>query len=465
MKRFLPGSLAGRTLLMLFFGLTLSHIVSILVFTSEKMEDAVLSSEQHLLERMAVVARLLCDAPESLHAPILAAMNRDGMRLDVVYDPDRHPEIGNDMIEPLRQALEEIIARPDVRVVEMRIRPPDWNHSLGALHRLLFWVEMQIIHAMHTEVIDQEWHALIQLPNRQHLLLTNRPASNHVPLFRHATISVLIMSAAILVLVMIMVRHMTLPWQRIIQAAERFGQDVYAAPLPEQGVTEFIHAARIFNRMNRRIREFVEERLQIIAAISHDLRTPLTQLRLLAEFIPTGEEKRRMLAILDEMEKMTGATLSFAHDSVSTEPKQWLNLSSLLAAICNDLADAGAAVFCEEAEKRPYFCRPVAMKRALVNLIGNAVQYGGRADVTLTITTETVVIRIHDPGPGIPGEEWENVMKPFRRLEPSRNRHTGGAGMGLAIAHSVIRDHGGEIRFSHPATGGFTVAVVLPMSR
>ncbi|MBF0212758.1 MAG: hypothetical protein HQM00_04230 [Magnetococcales bacterium] len=462
MKSLLPGSLAGRTLLILFVGLSLSHIVSILVFTSEKMEAAVLTSEQQLLERMATLTRLLCDAPESLHASILSATNRNGVHLELRRASDNAPVAAEGNIESLRLTLERLIDRPEVRVIEMRIREPDWNHEFGTLHRFLFRIEMEIIRFMHVEVIDREWHALVLLPNRQQVLLTTHPAGNHVPLFRHATFSVLIMSGAILILVLIMVRQMTKPWQKIIQAAEVFGRDVYAAPLPEQGATEIIHAARIFNRMNRRIREFVEERLQIIAAISHDLRTPLTQLRLMAEFTRTDEERSRMLSILDEMEKMFSATLSFARDSVSGEPKQRLNLSSLLAAICNDLADAGAAVQFEEQDKLPYFCRPAALKRALINLIDNAIQYGGRADVHLLTTPDAIEIRIFDPGSGIPESEWEHVLLPFRRLEPSRNRHTGGVGMGLAIANSVIRDHGGVIRFVHPAAGGFTVSVILP---
>ncbi|MEO5334087.1 MAG: ATP-binding protein [Magnetococcus sp. YQC-5] len=465
MKFLLPGSLAGRTLLILFVGLTLSHFVSILVFTSEKMETSVLTSEQHLLERMAILIRLLSDAPDSLHAPILSAMNQAGVWIDVIHDPDATNRVMEGSNDSMRQTLEQIIDRQGVHVRMVLIKPPDWNHEFGNLHRVLFWIEMGIIRAMHSDVIDQEWHALVQLPNRRQVLLTSRPAGNHVPLFRHATISVLIMSVAILVFVLIMVRHMTRPWQQIILAAEVFGQDVYADPLPEQGATEIVHAARVFNRMNRRIRKFVEEQLQLIAAISHDLRTPLTQLRLMAEFTRTAEDRTRMMSILDEMEKMFSATLFFARDSVAGEPKQWLNLSGLLAAICSDKADTGAQVHFEESDKRPYFCRPVAMKRALINLIDNAIQYGGRADVSITTTSDQFDIQIRDTGLGIPETEWENIIKPFRRLEYAPDRHTGGVGMGLAIAHSVIHDHGGEIRFHLPSEGGFVVQVILPQQK
>ena len=463
MKYLFPNSLAGRTLFILFVGLTLSHIVSILVFTSEKMEVAVLTSEQQLLERMAIVTRLLRDTPESLHIPVLSAMNRSGVHIEVTHNPDNQHLVPEHVIEPLRQQLEQWIDRQDVQVLWLQIRQPDWHHEFGILHRFLFWIEMHIIRTMHTEIIDQEWHLLLQFP-KQRVLLSSHPAIDHIPLFRHASISVIIMSVAILLFVLVMVQHMIRPWQKIIQAAAIFGEDIYAPPLPEQGATEIVHAAQIFNRMNRRIKAFVEEQLQVIAAISHDLRTPLTQLRLMTEFSKTEEDRRRMISTLDEMEKMFAATLSFARDSVSNEPKQRLNLSGLLFAICSDMADAGMAVQCEEHEKLPYTCRPTAIKRALINLIDNAIQYGGRADVGIIRTQTSITISIFDPGLGIPTAEWENVMKPFRRLEPSRNLHTGGVGMGLAISHSVIRDHGGKIQFIHPPTGGFIVTVVLPLS-
>ena len=246
---------------------------------------------------------------------------------------------------------------------------------------------------------------------------------------------------------------------------EVFGRDVYAEPLPERGATEIVHAAQIFNRMNQRIRAFVEERLQIIAAISHDLRTPLTQLRLMVEFTRQEDDRTRMISILDEMEKMFATTLAFARDSVSTESKQLLNLSGLLAVICSDMTDAGGLAHFEEADKLPYFCQPIAMKRAMTNLIDNSIKYGGSTNVSVTNTCEVLDIQIYDPGLGIPEAEWRNVLQPFHRLEPSRNRHTGGVGMGLAIANSVIHDHGGKIQFIQPATGGFIVKVILPVHK
>ena len=462
MKYFLPRSLAGRTLLILCIGLTLSNMVSILVFTSEKMEHALPTSEQQLLERMATLVHILCDTPTALHAPILSAMNRDGVPIDIIHAPDTQQLPQNGRREGLRQALEKKINRPALQVLWVQSRAIDWNHPFGTLHHLLFWIEIHTVRAIHPEVIEQEWHVLVQLDDHKHILLISHPAGNPVPLFRHASLSVLIMSVATLLLVLLMVRLMTRSWEKMLQAAEPFGQDLYAEPLPEQGATEIVRAVQIFNRMNRRIRGFVDEQLQIISAISQDSRTPLTQLRLMAESTKTAEERRHMLNILDEMEKMSAATLSFARNSVSIEPKHRLNLSGLLVAICRDMADAGALIHSDEMATLPYFCQPVAMKRALINLIDNAVQYGGCAEVDLTTTHNAIIIQIWDPGVGIPEPEWKNVTQPFYRLEPARHRHPSGVGMGLAIAHSVLHDHEGKIQFNRPAAGGFIVQVRLP---
>lgn len=465
MKNPFPISLAGRTQLILLIGLTFSHILSILVFTSEKLEPAVLTSERQVLERMATVTRLLLEIPGSLHEPVLSAMNHSGMRFEVLHQTaqDPHPSMaGND--EPLRQQLEKEIGSSQARVVVVTTGEPDWNHPHGTTHRLLFTLEMGIIRLMHDQVMDREVRAWVELPAGHRILLTTRPAENHVSLFRHATISVLIMTGAIFLFSLVIAWHMTLPLRRIIHAADTLGQDVYADLLPEQGAVETVTVARAFNRMNRKIREFVEERLRMIAAISHDLRTPLTKLKLMAEFVGDETMRSRMVATLDEMESMLSATLSFARDASTVEPKQRVNLSGLLSAICEDMVDAGQPATFEESDKQPCHCRPLAMKRALTNLIHNAVKYGGSAQVSLLREDEQLVVVIRDPGSGIPESEWGNVFKPFFRLEPSRSPDTGGVGLGLAIAASVIRDHDGLIHFAHLPKGGFVVRVELPVS-
>lgn len=465
MNRLFPLSLAGRTLLILLIGLTLSHVLSILVFTSEKLEPMVVTSEEQILERMATITRLLVDLPAPLHEPVLAAMNRSGMRIEVLHHTTPEaalPATAND--EPMRRRLEERVGMKQVRVLAVTMAEPDWDHPHGAWHHLLFTVELGLIRLMHDTVMDRELRAWVDLPVGHRLLLTSRPTEHHVPLFRHATLSMSIMTVAILLFSLLIARRTTLPLRRVVQAAETFGQDVYAAPLPERGASEVVTMARAFNRMNRSIREFVEDRLRMIAAISHDLRTPLTKLKLMAEFVGDDATRARMVATLDEMEAMLAATLSFARDATFVEPKQRVNLNGLLSALCQDLADTGLAASFEEGDKTPFLCRPLAMKRALSNLIHNAVKYGGAAHVALSREETRLVVVIRDPGPGIPESEWENVFKPFLRLEPSRSPDTGGVGLGLSIAASVIRDHDGVIRFGHPPEGGFITWVELPLA-
>ncbi|MBF0611397.1 MAG: HAMP domain-containing protein [Magnetococcales bacterium] len=458
MKKIFPLSLTARTLLMMLVGLSFSHILSILIFSSEKLEPAVLTDEHHILERMATVVRLLGEIPPASHPALLAAMSHSGMHYQLV--PPQLPEHLHNH-ETLQKQLAALVA--PAQVMALSISEPDWHHDQGSMHRIIFSMEMAIIRLMHEAVLDHELHAWIALPYGQWVLLKTHPTENHAPLFRHATISVLVMTVAIFIISLIIVSHMTLPLRRIIRAADDFGHDVYAAPLPEEGAREIVTVARAFNRMNRRIRDFVEERLRMVAAISHDLRTPLTKLKLMTEFVGDESTRQRMSTTLDEMESMLTATLTFARETVQQESKQRVNLSSLLSSICEDMADMGLTVTCQEADKLPCHCRPLAMKRAFTNLIHNAVKYGGAAHVSLQPQGSRCLVTIHDPGQGIPPHEWENVFKPFLRLEPSRSPDTGGVGLGLSIAASVIRDHEGKIHFSHPAEGGFEVRVELPL--
>ncbi|MBF0420710.1 MAG: HAMP domain-containing protein [Magnetococcales bacterium] len=455
-------SLAGRTLVILLVGLTFSHILSILVFTSEKLEPAVLTNEEELLARMAVITRLLLETPASLHETVLSAINRHDLHGRLIPASGPHfnpPPEQND--EHLRQRLETLLHAPLAHVAAVNATLPDWNHHHGSFHRFLFHLEMDIIRLMHDTVMERELHAWIDLPGENRLLLETRLAANHVPLFRHATLSVIIMTGATLVFALIIAGYMTQPLKRIVAAADTIGQDRSIVQLPENGPSEVVAVARAFNRMNRRIREFVEERLRMIAAISHDLRTPLTKLKLLAEFVDDETTRKQMIATLDEMAFMLSSTLTFARDSMSSEAKQPVNMNSLLSAICADMVDAGHQVVFVEADKQTCSCRPLTMKRALTNLIHNAVQYGGAAQVSLQDSGKKLVVAIRDPGPGIPKEEWDHVFKPFFRLEPSRSPDTGGVGLGLAIADAVIRDHQGAIRFSYPEGGGFMARVEL----
>jgi signal transduction histidine kinase len=264
-------------------------------------------------------------------------------------------------------------------------------------------------------------------------------------------------------LIAVLVAHrVARPMRRLAFAAEAFGRGEEIARLPEEGPTDIRRTAEAFNRMQERLRRFVADRTSMLAAIGHDLRTPITSLRLRAEFVTDEEMREKILATLDEMQAMTEATLAFAREEATGEPTRVIDLSALAESVCNDLADIGWNVTFADSGKIPYRCRPAALRRAMRNLIENAVRYGGEARVSLALADEWFEIAVDDSGPGIPDEEFERVFAPFFRLEGSRSRTTGGVGLGLSIARTIVRGHGGDIVLANLRGGGLRAMIRLP---
>ena len=264
------------------------------------------------------------------------------------------------------------------------------------------------------------------------------------------------------------VQRLIRPVGTLAAAAEALGRDVHAPPLPESGPAELALAASAFNTMAARIRRFVDDRTFLLTAIGHDLRTPITRLRLRAEEIEDEEQRRRMIGDLDELEAMISATLAFGRDATLAEPATKLDFAALVATVLHEAADARPALdpACVAFSGPPQLAvvaRPVAMKRALTNLVANALNYGGNAHATLhPAAGGMVTLDIDDFGPGIAAEELERVFQPFIRLEASRNRETGGVGLGLPIARNTLRAHGGDVVLTNRPGGGLRATVTLP---
>jgi signal transduction histidine kinase len=234
--------------------------------------------------------------------------------------------------------------------------------------------------------------------------------------------------------------------------------------LAESGPLDIRQTTRAFNRMGGRLQRFVQDRTRMLAAISHDLRTPITTLRLRAEFVDDEETRAKILETLEEMQRMTEATLAFAREEANAEDTRTVDLAALVDSVCADLADLGQDVAFSGPERLPYACRPLSLKRALRNLIENAVAYGERARVALAAGDDGLRVMIDDDGPGIPEADFERVFQPFVRLEESRSLETGGIGLGMAIARSIVRAHGGEIELENRRGGGFRVTIRLPVA-
>lgn len=297
----------------------------------------------------------------------------------------------------------------------------------------------------------------------------------HVPSIAWVAPLLLTMALMILFIILIVswvVRRLTKPLGALAEAAQKLGHGQDVGELVEEGTRDVRHVTQSFNQMNRKIKNFVDDRTKMLAAISHDLRTPITSLRLRAEFIEDKEMQGKILETLDEMQMMTEAALKFSKDSVSSEKTKETDLESLLESLVEDYEDMGAAVSLPEDEGRPQIVLPMrvmAMKRALRNLMDNGLKYGEQVEVDFELIDgdKNVAICIRDSGPGIVEDELEKVFEPFYRLEKSRNKDTGGVGLGLSIARNIIRGHGGDVTIANivqdDEVKGLEVKVTLPL--
>ncbi len=262
---------------------------------------------------------------------------------------------------------------------------------------------------------------------------------------------IFLVTAMILVLaaLAVMVRRITQPLRMLSKASIRLGMGELVRPLPEKGPADLRETIRAFNQMNDRLQRFVSDRTRMLAALSHDLRTPITSMRLRVELMAQSKDRNQLLATLEEMQQMSEATLVFMRQASDNEVTRQVDLNAMLGSLCDDLAEMGQAVSFQETSEIIIRCRPVSLKRALRNLIENGVKYGQRVDVSLSLYGREgqhfAAVVIHDSGPGIPEDKMEQVFEPFFRLEGSRNRDTGGIGLGMAIARNIVRNHGGEI--------------------
>jgi hypothetical protein len=296
-------------------------------------------------------------------------------------------------------------------------------------------------------------------------ILVPPPRPWHSPTFLWAFV---LMTLCAAVLSYWAVRELTGPVATLAEAAERLGRDVNAPPLPEGGPDEVARAATAFNTMASRIRRFVQDRTFLLAAIGHDLRTPITRLKLRAEFIDDDELREKFLADLDELDTMVSATLAFGRDTADKEPAVALDLAALLRTILDETGDArpeaAERIELDVATHVTVRGRPVALKRAFANLIGNAVKYGDAARVCLaTPEAGMATVTVEDDGPGVPPDQLERVFDPFYRVEDSRNRETGGTGLGLPIARNIFRAHGGDVVLANRPGGGARATVTLPI--
>jgi signal transduction histidine kinase len=280
------------------------------------------------------------------------------------------------------------------------------------------------------------------------------------PLF----VSLILSTVATLLAAMLVARRIVRPMRALADAADRLGRGEASGPIPETGPDEARRSVHAFNEMRERLDRFVRDRTQMLAAISHDLRTPITSLRLRAELLDDVEMRDKMIETIEEMQHMTEATLAFVRADQAEEETRSVDLAALVDSLVSDLSEIGYDIEVNEAERPIVRGRTFALRRAIRNIVENAVRYGERARVTVTKTEKPAeaCIIVEDDGPGLPESDLDRVFEPFVRGEASRSRETGGIGLGLAIARTIFRSHGGDIKLQNRDGRGLRVLLTLP---
>jgi signal transduction histidine kinase len=271
------------------------------------------------------------------------------------------------------------------------------------------------------------------------------------------------MALAIIAVQALAAWQLSRPIVKLSDAVRLFGANSSAPPIAESGPKEMRDVIKSFNAMRAQIQKFMAYRVAMLAAISHDLRTPLTRMRLRGEFIEDEEQQQRLFRDVDEMQAMVEGALAFFRDDAAEEDATQIDLPGILKTIANDFADHGVEIAYEGPAHAVCHGRPFALKRAFTNLVENAVKYAGPPGIMLRQEADRLVVTVRDGGPGIPEEAMEKVFNPYFRVESSRNRTSGGVGLGLTAAQSIIRGHGGEIVLKNRPEGGLDAEVTLPV--
>jgi signal transduction histidine kinase len=286
------------------------------------------------------------------------------------------------------------------------------------------------------------------------------------PTWITSTLTPLFIFTAILVIfASVIIVGITSPLNALTKEANKLGVGEKISEVKLRGPLDIQNVIIAFNAMLKRVTNVNDHRARALAAISHDIRTPLTSMRLQAEFIGETDIQNNIFKKIDEMEQICEATVTFALQDSWGEQSRVFDIVSLVDSLCSDLAEQSLPVSFELRDKIKFSGRPIALKRAVTNLIKNGVSYGESVQVFINKTEDNVSIHIVDNGKGIPQDKMELLFSPFERLESSRNRNSGGLGLGMAIARSVVRSHGGEIELKNTATKGLDATIVLPFSK
>ena len=470
--RLLPQSLFGRLLLFLTGGLVLAQLLSAAILLQDREQALYHAIGGHVAQRIASIVNLLDSLDEAERQRLVTALDLPPTRLslDLPWQTETAPDeryhttlfraLLKRQLGPDRPFQVEITdelppppppaERPRWLAPDQPQRPRDWTdrRPRWRMHAMMLGLRNFVVQVRlrddatvtFQQVLPEE---VIAWPARLLLIL-------------------LVLLVSVAVLAALAVRALTRPLAVLADAASELGRDIRRPPLAEAGPLEVRCAARAFNTMQERLIRYIEDRNRILAALSHDLKTPITRLRLRTELLDDAPLRDKFLADLDDMQRMAQASLDFLRGGEDSEPIAPVDLNALLESLQEDAEDVGHELGITGTARQPLRCRPLALKRCLTNLVDNALNYGQRAEIAVADTPARLTLIVRDRGPGIPAAELERVFEPFYRLENSRSRDTGGTGLGLSIARNIARAHGGELTLRNHPQGGLEAVLELP---
>lgn len=463
MKQILD-SIKGRVIVILLIFLSLSHLAGLWLYAKQSEVATALLHDALLAERIALISKLAERTPVGERASLLKLVSGPLVR----FSQPPTPSHGQTLAEGSRPHLfEHFLGVFLDRPLHKGIRVAYSEENTRGLTSLLSAVNG----STHSEIDHLPPKPLAEIyplgaVTTQIELGDGTWVEAAAPLLSISPFSPWKVGAAlgamltsVLLVAAWVLQRWTQPLTYFAAAAERLGTDIHAPALSEKGPFEVRTAARTFNRMQDRIRRLVEDRMALAAAVAHDLGTPVTRLRLRAEEIDDEQIREPILADLQQMRRMITATLGFARLDFSVETPEVFDLMSLVERVADDLVDAGEDVVISGPPHLSINSKPIALQRALFNVVDNAVKYGKRAKIQVTAGGDTLEITVEDDGPGIPEARQTEIFEPFRRLPNSEAVE--GTGLGLTVARSLVRGLGGDIALANRAEGGLRVSIFL----
>jgi len=466
--RLLPQSLFGRLVLVLITGLALAQLVTAYINLSERGQLLYQAGGIRLADRVADIGKLLDSLPASERRKVVDVFNAPPLIVTLGRTP-----LGADSATQktdMQLAMFGTVLRyalGDERPIQLikHEGPPQSFQSQKSFSAGNMPMMSQHMGGYGMQDFSPEGAFFtVQIALRDSSWVTFdtflSPQDTAIPL--RVALTLLILLGSVVLLSLFAVRWLIGPLSALANAADKLGADINQAPLKETGPLEVRRAARAFNTMQKRLALFIADRTRILAAMSHDLKTPITRLRLRTEMLDDESLRCKFVKDLDDMQSMVAQTLDFMRDASTVEVMQPIDIMALLESLQTDYQDTGSQVAIEGSITLPWLGRPSALRRCLTNLIDNAIRYGKRATISLDDQSEHIVIRVLDDGPGLPDDQLEQAFEPFFRGEHSRSRETGGTGLGLGIARNIARAHGGELSLQNRPGGGLMAVLTLP---